>query len=221
MGVPLSFILMFRARSQPLSSLIFLSWALVPLYALHQFEEHGYDCFARRYSFQEYFNSMTAKSLGIRLNAREITIINVILVWFGFPMCAVMAERRNDFIPAALFWGLATFNAMFAHIMPMVFSGAYNPGAFQSFFMAPIGIHFLRQMLRLHGPLLVIVALLYGSVFAHAACILLPVSLIQRGLLSTDGYALWMAAGVALPAIASAPLRRLCPARDEALKVKP
>jgi hypothetical protein len=29
--------------------------AALPLYLFHQFEEHGYDVFGRRYSFQGYF----------------------------------------------------------------------------------------------------------------------------------------------------------------------
>ena len=198
----------------------FLSWAIAPIYALHQVEEHGYDCFGHRYSFMAYFNSVTSKSLGITLNPREITIINVVLVWFGFPLSGFYAERFHDYIPAALCWGLATCNAIGAHILPMLLSGTYNPGAVQSLFMAPVGVYFLHEILCIHGPLAVAASLFFGSLVAHAGCILLPIKLIRDGVIPADVYILWMVAGMALPVAAAAPLRRLCPQRTLAGRKK-
>ena len=51
----------------------FVLWGYLalPLYAFHQFEEHGYDLYGRRYHFIEYFNSV--RPLDLELTPRFIT----------------------------------------------------------------------------------------------------------------------------------------------------
>jgi len=63
------------------------AWLLVPVYAVHQFEEHAWDFQGKRYAFMDYFNE-AGKHLGVELTPRLITIINTVAVWFSFPICA-------------------------------------------------------------------------------------------------------------------------------------
>jgi len=71
-----------------------MAWLALPLYAFHQFEEHGYDLYGRRYHFINYFNEM--KPLGVELIPRVVTIINLVDVHFCFGVMAVLLEQTGN-----------------------------------------------------------------------------------------------------------------------------
>ena len=82
---------------------------------------------------------------------RLITLINVPLVWFLFPLGAWFADRFSD-IPILVLWSVSTFNALIAHVIFgfAMTEGVYNPGMLQSFFMGGAGLYYLIFLRSLH-----------------------------------------------------------------------
>lgn len=67
-------------------------------------------------------------------------------------LAATLYPRRFLFV-SPLNWGMAVVNGLAGHILPAVLTSSYNPGAFQSLFMVPLGIYIIRKSER---PLLCI-----------------------------------------------------------------
>ncbi|KAL7802213.1 hypothetical protein V8C44DRAFT_353519 [Trichoderma aethiopicum] len=98
--------------------------AALPIYLLHQFEEHGYDFLGRRYAFQAYF----CKNLGFEnieacpLTPLVILFVNGSLVWITG--LAARVNVRN----ARSFYGFMLVNGL-THVVPAILVGPmYNPG---------------------------------------------------------------------------------------------
>lgn len=176
------------------SALLALAWAMVPVYSLHQFEEHGWDCLGRRYAFIDFFNDMVGEPI---LTPRMITIINVAIVWVAFPSCALYAECTADLTPASLCWGLCLCNGAFAHCLPALVTLAYNPGAVQSAtLLVPGGLIWLKYICRVSAEaearLLIVASLVYGGPVAHGLGLFLPARLLHAGVLSHAGLTVWI-----------------------------
>ena len=59
-------------------------------------------------------------------------------------IAATLYPRRFLFV-SPLNWGMAVVNGFAGHILPAVLTSSYNPGAFQSLFMVPLGIYIIRK----------------------------------------------------------------------------
>lgn len=72
-----------------------LGFFIIFVYSVHQFEEHGYDIFGRRYMFVPVFNAslITDPSMGVKLLPRATLLVNVLFIWGVFTYWAVMAKK--------------------------------------------------------------------------------------------------------------------------------
>lgn len=181
----------------------FLVWALPFIYTIHQFEEHGWDLYGRRYSFIDYFNyRMDSFGWPIHLTTKLITIINITAVWVMMPAAAIFLEMTENGIPALLAWGLAFANGVLAHALAALVTFSYNPGVAQSLvIMIPAGALFLKDIKETHGVKFVIPAIVYGGPIAHGLFLLLPLYMVGIGVMNDVGFGIVMVVGMALPFI--------------------
>jgi len=136
---------------------VWCAYLSAAVYSIHQFEEHGYDIFGRRYMFGPIFNAGTGMRLGVMLHHRAITLVNILLIWVVFPFWAKIATKQNGFYTASLPWGLAVVNGAGGHLLPFFFEEGelrYVPGAVQSLFMVPLGLWILLVLFRKDGVML-------------------------------------------------------------------
>ncbi len=108
--------------------LVWLAWAGTWIYLVHQFEEHGVDAEGVHYAFRGFL----CAQLGLG-DARTcvtpysfITSVNVAAVWLAGPAAALLGRRWP--VLALAYYSVVFTNA-FAHIVPGLSQGAYNPGA--------------------------------------------------------------------------------------------
>ena len=136
-AIYLSVVLLCVAQCLDLFSL--LVWLQFPVYLIHEFEEHaypgGFKSFINRTIFHVYDQD-------IPLTDERVFWINILAVWFLFPLTAVAAQ----FIHPAL--GLLTpcFSLMNAtlHIIAGTIKRSYNPGLIASVSLNyPIGVYAL------------------------------------------------------------------------------
>ena len=147
---------------------------LCTVYSLHQLEEHGYDIYGRRYMFVPIFNVMTKKALGITVSVTATTYINLITIWFSFPVCTFLSTSKNMYLPAAISWGTAIVNGFTGHLLP-VLNGEYVPGALQSVFMVPLGFYALIRIYGGNGCVVGLILPLVGGVIFHLVALIAPV----------------------------------------------
>lgn len=158
-----------------------LVWLGLPLYMLHQFEEHGIDLTGRRYAFQASLCHTIGHQGPLATCAATegfIFAVNVGSVWIAMSVAGVAGPKRATFTLAAL--GIPVVNAV-AHIVPAVRTGTYNPGlATAVLLFLPVCALLARELLRtglVTRRELVLVplagvgvhAVLLGSLFACAA----------------------------------------------------
>jgi hypothetical protein len=109
----------------------------LPIYLLHQFEEHVYPGKA-------FINSVAFKSAqdNYPLNSADVFWINILAIWFLFPVGAVLAQNVSLGYGVLLpIFGL--FNASL-HIVFFVLKKRYNPGLLVSVLLNyPTGIYTL------------------------------------------------------------------------------
>jgi len=149
---------------------------LSSVYALHQFEEHGYDIYGRRYMFVPIFNEQIKSLLGIAVTVRATMYINLITIWFSFPVCTYLSTPQNMYMPAAISWGTAVINGLTGHLLP-VFNNEYVPGAVQSAFMVPFGMYLLFRVYGGNGLTVGVVIPLIGGVLFHLIALIAPVKI--------------------------------------------
>lgn len=127
-----------------------LVWVGLPLYMLHQFEEHGIDFTGKTYAFQ----ASLCHTIGHRgpletCAATEAFIfaVNVGSVWIAMSAAGLAGPTRAPYTLAAL--GIPVANAM-AHIVPAVRTGTYNPGLVTAVVLfLPICALLVRELVRL------------------------------------------------------------------------
>ncbi|KAL7931846.1 hypothetical protein V8C35DRAFT_308721 [Trichoderma chlorosporum] len=98
--------------------------AALPMYLLHEFEEHGYDLLGRRYAFQGFFcNNLGFENVeACPLSPIVILFVNGTTVWI------TGIAARNNIRIARSFYGFAVINGL-THVIPALVVGpAYNPG---------------------------------------------------------------------------------------------
>ena len=97
-------------------------------------------------------------------------------------MLSKWAATKNDTLYVGCIYGLCFVNAFVAHGLIGVLQQAYNPGLFQSIvLMIPISAYVLRLVHQQHGMKILICCLLFGSVWGHGICLLLPMKLWSLG----------------------------------------
>jgi hypothetical protein len=120
---------------------LFLIWAQLPVYFLHQFEEYVFPG-----GFKEFFNTKVLGSpvAAEPLNARVSMWINVPIVYVAFPISAVLATT------VSLTFGLwmayfSVINAL-SHVVMFAKLG-YNPGFIASLVLnIPVGIYTIAYL---------------------------------------------------------------------------
>ena len=129
-------ILLLGSSYSSLGLVVFLVWLQLPIYLIHEFEEHVYPGW-----FKKFINEVLFKSPveNVPLNDASVFWINIPFIWIMFPLFAVLSQHVN------LNFGLilpyfAVFNAT-THIIAAIAKRRYNPGLLVSIFLNyPSGI---------------------------------------------------------------------------------
>lgn len=122
---------------KPSNTLLFLIWVQIPIYFLHQFEEHS------RNGFKNYVNKTVFKvSDGdYPLNDKNIFWINIPIIWILMPLFAILSGINpliGLWIP---FFGV--INSL-SHVIFSVVNQQYNPGIIVSLVLGiPVGVYAL------------------------------------------------------------------------------
>ena len=107
--------------------LVWLAWAGMLAYLIHQFEEHGIDAEGATYAFRgamcRNFGFPEAQACPIPFSF--VTAVNVPLVWVFGPTTALLGRRRPEL---ALAFFSVPFVNLLAHIGPAVAQRDYNAG---------------------------------------------------------------------------------------------
>lgn len=122
-----------------LSTSLFWIWLQIPLYLVHQFEEHVWPG-----KFKEFINQVIFHSnmRDIPMNPKTVFWTNILVIWILFPVIAICSQWIHPKIGAFLPF-FALFNAT-THILAFGIKRKYNPGLFISvFFNYPLGIYAL------------------------------------------------------------------------------
>lgn len=175
---------LYLPKSRALPPTFFTSIAL-PLYMVHQFEEHGYDLFLRPFQFRNYFcESMNAPLETCAMTAKMIFFINTVAVW-GIGFGSYLDKTGSG--AGANFLGLELVNALL-HFGGYFSTGTvYNPGFLTSaIFFVPVaylGFHSLlcNRVLSWKG-----VARALGVAFICHAILMLSVMSVANGLISEN-----------------------------------
>lgn len=121
----------------PRNFLLFLIWIQLPIYLLHQFEEHNWN------GFKNYVNKTVfkVKEGDFPLNDKIIFWVNIPIIWILIPIFAGLSSVNMMFglwIPY-----FAVFNSL-THVIVSIQNREYNPGLIVSLILGiPVGIYAL------------------------------------------------------------------------------
>jgi len=120
-----------------------LVWIQVPIYLLHQFEEHGWPG-----GFKDFVNQKIFHQQGDRpLDNRGIFWINIPVVWVGFPISAALMGLSLNFGIWVIYVSLLNGTI---HILGGIRFRSWNPGLIVSCFLnVPVSIYTLVVMHQL------------------------------------------------------------------------
>lgn len=137
MGIALTVVLLSFLPTTPW--MLFLIWFQFPVYLFHQFEEHVYPGHFKEFINTQIFHSQDPNS---PLSTSNVFWINILAIWFLFPIGAVCAQNISIEYGLLLpIFGL--FNATL-HILMFLIKRRYNPGLLVSTFLNyPTGIYTL------------------------------------------------------------------------------
>jgi hypothetical protein len=122
---------------KPSNTLLFLIWIQIPIYLLHQFEEHS------RNGFKHYVNQTVFKvsNEDYPLNDKNIFWINIPIIWILMPLFAILSGINpliGLWIP---FFGV--INSL-SHVIFSIVNKQYNPGIIVSLVLGiPVGLYAL------------------------------------------------------------------------------
>ncbi|HEY8091023.1 MAG TPA: HXXEE domain-containing protein [Polyangiaceae bacterium] len=125
-----------------------LACVMLPVYMLHQFEEHGIDALGRRYHFiVELCTTLGHPDLdACPADPVFIFAVNVGAVWIA-GVTAIAWRRRNPLVSACSL-GIPLVNAA-AHLGPAIFFGRYNSGLLSgTLVFVPVCFFALRGFVR-------------------------------------------------------------------------
>jgi hypothetical protein len=105
-----------------------LGWVW-PMYLVHMFEEHGIDLLGRHYAFLASLCALIGfpRVEDCPATPAFVFSVNVIACQVAFGLAFLL--RRTRPLVAACAWGIPLVN-LFAHLLPAVLTGRYNPGLF-------------------------------------------------------------------------------------------
>ena len=143
---------------------------MLPVYMLHQFEEHGVDLLGRRFHFLVDMCGMLGHpALGTcPADPAFILAVNVGGVWAA-GLCAIVWRRRNPMVGACAF-GIPLVNGL-AHLGPAITHRAYNSGLLTGVLVfLPLCVVVLRTLLRAGIlDLRRVLAVVATGIWVHAA----------------------------------------------------
>ncbi len=123
-----------------LSSGAFSVFVQLPVYLVHQYEEHGHG------AFKEYVNSKLLRQRG-GISDGSIFIINIVGVW-GVDVAALYLAQYRKPTSGLLAPYISIING-FIHLIPVVWTRQYNPGAWTAgLLLLPAGIYSAVEVTR-------------------------------------------------------------------------
>jgi len=133
--------------------LLFLIWIQIPIYLLHQFEEHAWPG-----GFRKYVNLNVFKVKNVEYPLSDINVfwINIPVIWLLMPIFAALSYSN-------LFFGLwipyfAVLNSL-THVIAAVVKREYNPGLAVSLVLGiPAAVYTLWMFYNLISISLIITA---------------------------------------------------------------
>lgn len=187
--------------------------AILAVYMLHQFEEHGVDLEGRYFAFEATINGIFGPLLGCPANLpcpfdpQTLFLVNSILVWWL--IASVAAAGAGYGFADLMAVSIMTVNAA-THIGAALTTGAYNPGLGSAVLLfLPVGIAATVWIVRRFAvpAWQVVASLLYGA--ALHATLALGIVAHQRGWIGAFGYGVLLFAAASIPAALT--LRRARP----------
>jgi hypothetical protein len=148
--------------------LLFLIWIQIPIYLLHQFEEHSWPGGFKKFVNTEIFHVEVGE---YPLNDTNIFWINVPIIWVLMPIFASLSYIN-------LFFGLwipyfAVFNSL-THVIGAVVKRKYNPGLFVSLVLGiPVAVYTLWLFYSfVNVPLIITLLSILAVLLLHLAIII-------------------------------------------------
>lgn len=149
--------------------LVWLTWAAVFAYLVHQFEEHGIDAYGRAYAFHGFLCAEFgfANPANCPVPVSFITAVNITAVWVAGPLSALLATRWP--IVGLSFFAIPAVN-LFAHTVPAIAHQAYNPGLVTGLVLfLPLSLlAFATAITRYHLGVRAVLATLFAGMVMHA-----------------------------------------------------
>ena len=147
---------------------LFFIFIQIPVYLLHQFEEHAWPG-----GFKNYVNQRVFKADGTDYPLNDVSVfwVNIPIIWILMPLFASLSYLN-------LFFGLwipyfAVINSL-THVVAAVIKKEYNPGLVVSLVLGiPIGIYALGLFYAsISVPLLVTLLSVLAAVLMHLVLII-------------------------------------------------
>lgn len=149
--------------------MVWLTWAAVFAYLLHQFEEHGIDAQGQAYAFRTYLCGELgfADPATCAVPVSFITAVNVAAVWGAGPLSALLAARWP--VIGLSFFAIPAIN-LFAHAVPALREQSYNPGLVTALALfVPLSLAaFAAAITRYHLGVRSVLATLFAGAVMHA-----------------------------------------------------
>lgn len=148
--------------------LVWLTWAAVFAYLVHQFEEHGIDAQDKAYAFRGFLcgeiGFTDANSCPVPL--AFITAVNIAAVWVAGPLSALLATRWP--VIGLSFFAIPAIN-LFAHVFPALIQQTYNPGLVTGvvLFLPLSLLAFAAAITRYHLGVRSVLATLFAGAVLH------------------------------------------------------
>ncbi len=146
----------------PDNLLLFLIWIQLPIYLLHQFEEHTWN------GFKNYVNRSVFK-----VKDGDFPLNNKIIFWVNIPLIWVLIPIFSGLSSVNIMFGLwipyvAVFNSL-THVIVSVRNREYNPGLLVSLILGiPAGIYTLIIFYSyIQVPMLVSAISIFFAVLLH------------------------------------------------------
>jgi len=160
------FVILAIFRSD-LDTVVLLIWLQVPVYFLHQFEEHAWPG-----GFKDFVNKTVFRipDKDYPLNDRNIFWINVPAIWILMPISAALSHIHVELG----FWVVyfSVLNAL-THVAAFYKLKVYNPGLFISLVLnIPVGIYAVAKIHEagLLTPLVTVASIAF-AIFLHVLII--------------------------------------------------
>jgi Protein of unknown function with HXXEE motif len=160
---------------KPENIVLFLIWIQLPIYLLHQFEEHNWK------GFKNYINRKVfkVKEGDFPLNDKIIFWVNIPIVWILIPIFASLSSIN-------LMFGLwipyfAVFNSL-THVIVSIRNREYNPGLIVSIILGiPVGVYALIIFYSyIAVPAIISIISIFFAILLHLI-IFGSIMLIRRG----------------------------------------